>query len=99
MTMVTLSEARAQLPRLVRRAQQGEDVGIVAGNQIVALRPVRVVSADLQPLSPEYVAREYDVSRAELARFKSRQARANAIARRAGQSVTFEGRFDPRLLG
>jgi len=84
MTTVTLTQARAKLPALVRRARQGEDIGIVVGDQIVPLRVVPVVSVDLQPLTPEYVAGEYGVTSDELNRFRHQQTKANACARRKG---------------
>jgi acetyl-CoA acetyltransferase len=49
-------------------------------------------------LTAEYVAREYGVTAEELARFKRRQSRANASARREGKVVTFRGRFEPKVL-
>jgi antitoxin (DNA-binding transcriptional repressor) of toxin-antitoxin stability system len=98
MTTVTLTQARAKLLALVKRARQGEDIGILSGDQIVALRVVPVVSVDLQPLTPEYVAREYGLTPGELSGFKKRQARANASARRKRAAVTFRGEFDPKLL-
>jgi antitoxin (DNA-binding transcriptional repressor) of toxin-antitoxin stability system len=99
MKIVTLSQARTRLPALVERARRGEDIGIIAGDQIVALRPVPIVSADIQSLTAEYVGREYGVTGEALARFTRRQSRANASARRRGEVVTFRGRFDPMVLG
>jgi antitoxin (DNA-binding transcriptional repressor) of toxin-antitoxin stability system len=98
MTTVTLTQAQARLPALVRRAKQGEDIAIMVGNQIVALRVVPVVSVDVQPLTPEYVTDEYGVTREELKRFRREQTKANADARRRGAVVTFHGKFDPALL-
>jgi hypothetical protein len=47
----------------------GEDIGIVSGDQIVALRPVTVSSDD-------YAWREYGVTPAELARFEKRMKKS-----------------------
>ena len=98
MKTVTLAQAQAKLPALVKRAQRGEDIGIVAGSRVVALRLVPVISADIQPLTPEYAAQEYGVTPEELARFKDRQSKANATARRQGRITRYEGRFDPRTF-
>jgi prevent-host-death family protein len=52
MTTLTIAKARANLSELLERAKRGEDIGIVSGDQVVALRPVTVSSDD-------YVWREY----------------------------------------
>jgi antitoxin (DNA-binding transcriptional repressor) of toxin-antitoxin stability system len=46
MTLVTVAEARKNLPDWLRRAKAGEEIGIVYGNQIFAVRPVSVTSID-----------------------------------------------------
>lgn len=46
MKTLTVTEARKNLSGWLRRAKAGEDIGIIDGNQIIALRPVQVVSAD-----------------------------------------------------
>jgi len=65
MTMLTITKARANLSELLEKAKRGEDIGIVSGDQIVALRPVTVSSDD-------YAWREYGATPAELARFEKR---------------------------
>ena len=46
MTTLTVTEARRNLSSWLRRAKAGEDIGIIDGNRIIALRPVEVVSVD-----------------------------------------------------
>ena len=58
MTTLTPTAARANLTSFLRRALQGDDIGIVINGRVVALRPVHVVSAD-------YVETEYGLSPAE----------------------------------
>jgi antitoxin (DNA-binding transcriptional repressor) of toxin-antitoxin stability system len=46
MTTITITKARANLSEWLEKAKRGEDIGIVSGDQIVALRPVTVSSDD-----------------------------------------------------
>ena len=59
--MKTLSptEARVNLTSWLKRAAAGEDIGILCGNKVIALRPMEVHSAD-------YAVREYALTPAEL---------------------------------
>lgn len=59
--MKTLSptEARVNLTSLLKRASAGEDIGILCGNKVIALRPVEIQSVD-------YALREYALAPAEL---------------------------------
>lgn len=44
MTTLTVTEARKNLSGWLRRATAGEEIGIIDGNKIIALRPVRVTA-------------------------------------------------------
>ena len=59
--MKTLSptEARANLTSWLKRAAAGEEIGILCGNKVIALQPVKVQSAD-------YALREYALAPVEL---------------------------------
>lgn len=46
METFTVTEARRNLSSWLRRAKAGEDIGIIEGNRIIALRPVDVISVD-----------------------------------------------------
>ena len=48
MTTLTVTEARKNLSGWIRRAKAGEEIGIIDGNQIVALRPVTVTAIDFE---------------------------------------------------
>ena len=65
--MKTLSptEARVNLTSWLKRAAAGEDIGIVCGNKIIALRPVEVQSVD-------YAVREYGLALNELEEWTNR---------------------------
>jgi antitoxin (DNA-binding transcriptional repressor) of toxin-antitoxin stability system len=90
MTTLTITKARANLSRLLEKAKQGEDIGIVSGDQIVALRPVTVSSDD-------YAWREYGVTPAEMKRFEERAERALAAERKRGKVRRFSGNLERDL--
>ena len=48
MTTLTVTEARKNLSGWLRRASQGEEIGIIDGNKIIALRPVTVTAIDFE---------------------------------------------------
>jgi len=55
MKTLTITEARKNLSSWLHRAQNGEEIGIVDGSQIIALRPVTVTATD-------YMEHEYGLS-------------------------------------
>ena len=55
MQTFTITAARKNLGRLLQAAASGEDIGIISGADIIALRKVRVESAD-------YARDEYKVT-------------------------------------
>jgi len=65
MTTLSPTKARANLTRWLKRAANGDDIGILCGGQIIALRPVKVYSED-------YAEREYGVTNVELDAFVKR---------------------------
>ena len=90
MTTLTVTKARANLPELLERAKRGEDIGIVSGDQIVALRPVTVSSDD-------YTWREYGATPAELARFEKRMEQRITAERKRGKIKRFPGNLEKDL--
>ncbi len=58
MITTTPAKARANLSSLLKRALEGDDIGIVYNGQIIALRPVEVVSTN-------YMEAEYGLSPGE----------------------------------
>ena len=90
MTTLTVTKARANLPELLERAKRGEDIGIVSGDQIVALRPVTVSSDD-------YTWREYGATPAELARFEKRIQQRITEQRQRGKIKRFPGNLEKDL--
>jgi antitoxin (DNA-binding transcriptional repressor) of toxin-antitoxin stability system len=90
MTTLTITKARANLSAILEKAKRGEDIGIVSGDQIVALRPVTVSSDD-------YAWREYGVTPAELERFEKRMERKISAERRRGKIKRFPGNLEKDL--
>jgi antitoxin (DNA-binding transcriptional repressor) of toxin-antitoxin stability system len=90
MKTLTITKARANLSALLEKAKRGEDIGIVSGDQIIALRPVTVSSDD-------YAWREYGATPAELARFEKRMERTLSGERKRGRIKRFSGNLEKDL--
>jgi antitoxin (DNA-binding transcriptional repressor) of toxin-antitoxin stability system len=75
MKTLTATQARNNLGALMKRALNGEDIGIVysATGQIVALRPVQVYSDD-------YAFREYGSTEKQMERLEKNLAAKDAAA-------------------
>jgi antitoxin (DNA-binding transcriptional repressor) of toxin-antitoxin stability system len=84
MKTLTVSKARQGLGGWLARALAGEDIGIIAGDRVVALRPVGVHSDDWA-LS-EYALTERELDRA--ARNIERKARHE---HRTGKTKAWDG--------
>jgi antitoxin (DNA-binding transcriptional repressor) of toxin-antitoxin stability system len=65
MKTLTITEARRNLGRWLSAAARGEDIGIISGAGIIALRKVEVEAAQ----EYSHAMREYGVTRRELDRF------------------------------
>lgn len=84
MTTLTPTRARSELPRLLRRALKGDDIGIVVEGRIVALRPVAVASLD-------YAEREYGVTAEEMKNIETKLHGQIQKERKAGKLREFTG--------
>jgi antitoxin (DNA-binding transcriptional repressor) of toxin-antitoxin stability system len=71
MTTLSITEAKKNLGKWLKAAGEGQEVGIIAGSRIFALRPVTVTAED-------YAIQEYGVTREELERFADRAEKRNA---------------------
>ncbi len=81
MKTLTITEAKRNLGRLLSAAARGEDIGIVAGADIIALHKVEVESTD-------YAQRTYGATETEVKRLdKATDARYRRLKRR-GKIVT-----------
>src|SRR5438132_4031329 len=73
MTTLTITDAKKNLGKWLSAAVHGEDVGIISGAAIVALKPVKVRIAhpvEIREIDYEYARQEYGVTKTELNRFK-----------------------------
>ena len=91
-TMQTLSptKARSNLTFWLKAAACGEDIGILFGDQIIALRPVSVESTD-------YALREYDATNADLGRLSQKAHEEIQENRRATTLKPFTGNLEDLL--
>ena len=65
MTTLTVTDAKKNLGKWLKAAARGEDIGIVSGADVIALRKVEVESSD-------YAWREYGVTAQEVEAYEER---------------------------
>lgn len=90
MQTTTATEARANLSALLRKALDGEEIGIVCNGRIVALRPVEVTATD-------YAGTEYGIKGDQI---QSIAASLHAKAKRAvktRQARRFDGNIEKAI--
>ena len=92
MTTLSPTQARVNLSSLLKRAAKGEDIGILHGDTVIALRPVTVHSDD-------YALREYRVTEQELERFVKNADRQINRERKAGKIKRYSGNLEADLAG
>jgi antitoxin (DNA-binding transcriptional repressor) of toxin-antitoxin stability system len=92
MTTLTATEARKNLTHWLKAAKNGQDIGIVYGADIFALRPVPVHAAD-------YAQREYGVTTGQLEAFAARTDAELAAERKTGRTTAFTGKLPKRRAG
>lgn len=92
MTTLSPTKARANLTHWLKKASAGEDIGILCGDKVIALRPVRVFSED-----SDYAKREYGVTDAELDVFVKRVDKEVKRDRKAGRVTKYKGDFRAAL--
>ena len=91
MKTLTITDAKKNLGRWLAAAARGEDVGIVAGADIIALRKVEVESAD-------YAQREYGVTTDQVTSLERATDRRYRQLKRAGRLVTMSAAQLRKLL-
>ena len=90
MTTLTITDAKKNLGKWLSAAVKGEDIGILTGATVVALRPVAVEATD-------YAWREYGLTPAELDAFiKADNARIEK-SRREGTFITLPDNLEQAL--
>lgn len=90
MKTLSITKARANLSSILEQAKRGEDIGIISGDQIVALRPVTVSSDD-------YAWREYGATPEDLAHFEKRMDQIILADRKARRFKRFSGNLEKDL--
>jgi len=73
MKTLTITEAKKNLGKWLNAAAKGEEVGIISGAAIIALRPIEVRPADLTPHIPvdyAYLLSEYGLTKEDAEAFE-----------------------------
>jgi len=94
MKTLTITQARKNLGQLCNEAGRGKVIGIISGDRIFQLKPVEVVAWD-----DTHLAREYDVTPAEMDAFVARAEGEIVRKEKRGGYTRFKGKFDPKTLG
>jgi antitoxin (DNA-binding transcriptional repressor) of toxin-antitoxin stability system len=81
MKTLTITDAKKNLSRWLDAAARGEDIGIIRGADIIALRKIEVESAD-------YAQREYGATSDQLARFEKATEKEYQRLKRSRKLVT-----------
>jgi antitoxin (DNA-binding transcriptional repressor) of toxin-antitoxin stability system len=90
MTTLSPTQARVNLSSLLKRAARGEDIGILHGDQVIALRPVTIHADD-------YALREYGVEEQDLDRFVKRADRQINREHKTGKIKKYSGNLEADL--
>jgi antitoxin (DNA-binding transcriptional repressor) of toxin-antitoxin stability system len=92
MKTLTTTDAKKNLGRWLAAASRGEDVGIVCGADIIALRKVEVESTD-------YAQREYGATPEQVAALEKATDRRYRALKRSGKLVTVTAEQLRKMLG
>ena len=84
------TKARSNLTFWLKAAAGGKDVGILYGDQVIALRPVTVESTD-------YAMREYGATEADVCSISQKADEEIQKNRRAGKLRSFTGNIENLL--
>jgi len=72
MKTLTITEAKKNLGKCLSAAAKGEEIGIISGSDLIALRKVRITAVEEDPC---YAQSEYGVTNEELDNFSDRMKR------------------------
>ena len=81
MKTLTITDAKKNLSRWLDAAARGQDIGIIRGAEIIALRRVDVESTD-------YAQREYEATPEQMAAFADATEKRYRRLKRSGKLVT-----------
>jgi len=91
MKTLTITEAKKNLSQWLVAAAQGEDIGIICGADIIALRKVEVESTD-------YAQREYGVTPEQVTALEKATDKRYRQLKRSGKLVTVTAAQFRKLL-
>jgi antitoxin (DNA-binding transcriptional repressor) of toxin-antitoxin stability system len=92
MKTLTITDAKKNLGRWLAAAARGEDIGIVCGADIIALRKVAVESTD-------YAQREYEATPGQVAALEEATDRRYRTLKRSAALVTVTTEQLRKMLG
>ena len=90
MTTLSPTKARSNLTAWLKKAAAGEDIGILFGDKVIALRPVEIESTD-------YAEKEYGVTKEELKRATDYLHARGKKHRKAGNYKVYNGDIEALL--
>ena len=90
MTTLSPTKARSNLTAWLKKAAAGEDIGILYGDQVIALRPVEVEAID-------YAWIEYGIAKEEMKRIARNLSAKGAKNRKEGKSKVYNGNIEALL--
>ena len=79
MQTLTVTQARKNLSMWLRRAKAGEEIGIVDGADIIALRPVVVTAADYMETEYKMTVNEADAAAARVFAEAAKERKAGGL--------------------
>ena len=80
MRTLTITDAKKHLGRWLEAAARGEDIGVISGANIIALRKI-----DVQPM--DYLEREYGATRADALGLEAATERRYTSLKRSGRLI------------
>lgn len=78
MKTLTITDAKKSLGKWLRAAARGEDIGIICGAEVIALRKVEIEATD-------YAWREYGVTGEEVADYERTAVDQHTRSKKAGR--------------
>jgi len=85
MKTLTITDAKKNLGKWLQAAARGEDIGIVSGADVIALRKVEVESTD-------YAWREYGVTQEQLEAYERKADAEHERQKKAGRLMVVRNR-------
>jgi len=92
MKTLTITDAKKNLGHWLAKASLGEDIGIVCGADIIALRKVEVESTD-------YAQREYGADPEQVRALEKATDRLHRKLKRSGELVTVSAQQLRKMIG